>query len=252
MASKVNSLPIADPHTHILPKMDDGSKNVEESLNLLRKLKEQNVACVAATPHFYSNRVKFEEFLRRREKSYAALRAEYTPELPEIRLGAEVTYFTGISHSEEVLELKIEGTPLLLVEMPFSPWSQQTVSEIAELNYSGKARVLLAHIERYQAFQRPAVWRFLLESGILMQSNADHMLSWYGKRRGIRMFREGRLHVLGSDCHSMDRRPPKLGEAKEELAESDAEDVIEELNRFYRYFFVPKTPSSVSEKEKTE
>jgi len=240
METEKKRLPIADPHTHILPGMDDGSKNTEESLALLRMLKEQNVVCAAATPHFYSNRMHMDDFLRRREQSFARLREVLTEDLPEIRPGAEVTYFDGISRSDAVRELRIEGTPLLLVEMPFAPWTRKMTEELIELNATGSVRVLLAHVERYFAFARPAMWESLLENGILMQSNADYILSWFGKRRGVKMFREGRLHVLGTDCHNTQGRPPRLGEVREMLEKSDAEDVIAELNRFYRYFFARK------------
>ena len=44
-----------DFHSHILPAMDDGSRNIEESLQMLRMLQEQGVERVIATPHFYAD-----------------------------------------------------------------------------------------------------------------------------------------------------------------------------------------------------
>ncbi len=41
-----------DVHTHILPRMDDGSKSAEESIRMLKMQAEQGVRCVVASPHF--------------------------------------------------------------------------------------------------------------------------------------------------------------------------------------------------------
>lgn len=237
MENKKSILPMVDPHTHILPNMDDGSKDVEESLSLLKMLKEQGVVCVAATSHFYSERVHIHEFLKQRAEAFARLQEKMTDDLPEIRLGAEVTYFSGMSHSDAVQELKIQGTPLLLVEMPFMPWTQGMLNELVELNASKETCVLLAHVERYFSFQRSNIWEFLLQNGILMQSNAEYFLSYFGGKRGIRMMREERLHVIGTDSHRVEGRAPHFDKLQEKLLKCKAEDVMERQNRFYRYFF---------------
>ena len=54
-----------DIHSHILPKMDDGSSSVEESLNLLRTSAEQGITEIAATPHFYASQYSPQKFLER-------------------------------------------------------------------------------------------------------------------------------------------------------------------------------------------
>ena len=43
---------MTDFHSHILPGLDDGSKNVEESVKILKMMAEQGIERVAATPHF--------------------------------------------------------------------------------------------------------------------------------------------------------------------------------------------------------
>ena len=51
-----------DIHSHILPKMDDGSSSVEESLKLLRTSAEQGITEIAATPHFYASQYSPQKF----------------------------------------------------------------------------------------------------------------------------------------------------------------------------------------------
>lgn len=89
------------------------------------------------------------------------------------------------------------------------------VTEILDIQSRRDTTVLLAHIERYMAFQKPAVWRELLDNGVRMQCNAEFFLHWKTKRKALRMLREGKIHFLGSDCHNVTTRPPRLGEAME-------------------------------------
>ena len=58
---------MVDFHTHILPKMDDGSRSSEESVAMLRMLAEQGIKRVVLTPHYYPEAESPEDCLRRRE-----------------------------------------------------------------------------------------------------------------------------------------------------------------------------------------
>lgn len=197
---------MTDIHSHLLPQLDDGSRSVEESLELLRALAAQGIDRVAATPHFYPDETSPEDFLARRAASAARLEAVWTPELPRIILGAEVYCFEGIARAA-VEDLRIQGTELLLLEMPFRAWTGRMVDEVLDLNARRGVRVLLAHIERYLRFQKQEVWDTLLEAGVLFQSNASFFLDWRTRRKALRMLKGGRIHLLGSDCHNMTARP---------------------------------------------
>lgn len=210
-----------DFHSHVLPGLDDGSRDEEESLAMLRASAGQGIACVAATPHFYPWEHSPEEFLAARAAAAERLAKRCPPGLPRVLLGAEVHYFEGMAHAAELEDLCLEGTRLLLVEMPFSPWTERMVKEVSALHAQYGFQVLLAHIERYLAFQEKTVWDGLLAEGILMQSNASFFLDWRTRGRARRMLREGRIHLLGSDCHNMETRPPVLGGALEKLREGE-------------------------------
>ena len=85
-----------DIHSHILPGIDDGSKNLRMSLGLIDMLIDQGIDTVAATPHFYADRVSVEKFLSRRQRAYESLAEalENTPKAPKILLGAEARSLT--------------------------------------------------------------------------------------------------------------------------------------------------------------
>lgn len=204
---------IVDFHTHILPGMDDGSADPAESAAMLAEEARQGVDLVVLTPHFYATENSPRQFLARRSAAYQRLMQVIRPEFPQLRLGAEVQYFEGMSRAESLDALRVEGTPLLLLEMPFSNWSGRTVSEVLELNDRQGMQVVLAHVERYLSMQREEVWRTFAENGVLMQASASAFRSW-GKRRKIRsMMRDGMIQFFGSDCHNMDDRPPNLNAA---------------------------------------
>ena len=67
---------IIDFHSHFLPCIDDGSKSTEMSLEMLKKMKGQNVDTVVATPHFYADENRIDDFLSNRENAYNSIKNE--------------------------------------------------------------------------------------------------------------------------------------------------------------------------------
>lgn len=200
-----------DWHSHILPSMDDGSRDVNESIALLTMQKEQGVDTVIATPHFYANDETVESFLQRRKASYAHLKEVLPEGTPNVILGAEVRYYRGISRMTELKALRLEGSKLLLLEMPESKWPEDMVRELIEMSSMSKVRLVLAHIERCFALQSASVWKRLYESGIMMQVNASFFDSFLTKRKAMSWMKRGKIHFLGSDCHNTTTRKPNVG-----------------------------------------
>lgn len=124
-----------DFHTHILPSIDDGSRGVKESLEILRRSWVQGVDTVVLTPHFYAYRESIPSFCARRQRSLQALLEACCEKcLPGLALGAEVHFFEGMSRSEALESLCIGRH--LLVEMPFDHWGRCAVQEIQNLPVS--------------------------------------------------------------------------------------------------------------------
>lgn len=197
-----------DFHTHILPCVDDGSKSVAESIAMLREEAKQGIDTVVLTPHYYAHENSPLEFLRRRHKMMDRLGPELRRGLPAVYMGAEVQYFEGICDVEEVHYLRIQGTPYLMIEMPFMRWSDRVVEDVLALNEVPDQTVVLAHIERYMAYQPKDIWGELREQGILMQSNVSFFANWKTRRKAMTMLKNGQIDFLGSDCHNMATRRP--------------------------------------------
>lgn len=206
-----------DFHSHVLPGMDDGSHSVEESAEMLRTLARQGVDRLALTSHFYADENGPERFLERRAAAFERLQAVLTEDMPQVYLGAEVYYFRGISRMEGLEDLRLERSAVLLLEMPFDTWPESAVREIVDLCRDGRFVVMLAHIERYLKYQKRDVWDRLLSEGAVMQVNASFFRPGLHQGKAIRMAKEGRIHVLGTDCHNMNARRPNYDEAIAQL-----------------------------------
>ena len=199
-----------DFHTHILPNMDDGSKDVDESLKLLELLEKQDVKLVCLTSHFYPSHESIDEYLSRRNKAYEKL--NYQGPI-EIRLGSEVRYYRGISLSDNIESLCIENTNLLLLELPFNnDINDSIINEIIKLSYRN-IRIILAHIERYDISLKKL--EYLKNNGILIQCNNEFIIGSLFNHKGIKMLKEGYIDVLGSDSHDLKTRKPNMDKVKE-------------------------------------
>lgn len=225
-----------DFHSHILPGIDDGSRNIDESIGLLRMLLMQGADAVAATPHFYASDNSPEEFFEKRKISFERLRSAMPAGLPEIRLGAEVLYYPGISDMCGLERMRIGDTKLLLLEMPVSVWNEYTLREIENI-CSSTVTVMIAHLERYIFLQKPKVLERLLSAGVIMQTNASSLLRFGTRRRILGMLKRGEIHLLGSDCHSIDTRPPRLREAYGVIRKHLGDEFAEDIDSFGRSFW---------------
>ena len=211
-----NAVKITDFHSHILPFMDDGSQSVDESLAMLRLLKSQGVDRVVATPHFYPKQEDPESFLRRREESVAMLRSAISfagidkSEIPEICIGAEVAYYNGMSLYKNLKSLCIEGTNVMLLEMPFYKWTDVVVGEVCRLRAELGIKVVLAHIDRYSNYADSSKLFKLKTHRVMMQVNADPLLRFMSGRRVLKLLTSNMVSALGSDCHNMDERASNM------------------------------------------
>lgn len=222
-----------DLHCHVLPGMDDGCQTVEESLAVLDRLRQQRVDMVVATPHFHASQESVEEFLARREAAYAALGHR-----SEVRLGAEVRYYSGIRRLDGLSRLRIQGSNLLLLEMPLGHWTEYTLREVVELADTCGAQLVLAHIERYLKDQSKRTWLRLLDAGVLMQVNAPFFADLRTRRSALKLLKNHSIHFLGSDCHNLTDRAPRLEEAEAVIRKKMGEDFTDQWIAFGESWFV--------------
>lgn len=224
-----------DFHSHILPQIDDGAKDVDESIAMLTQLHEQGCERVALTSHYIAMDESPEQFLQRREKSYKVLTDEIKAknlQLPQLLLGAEVFYYPGVSRMEELPTLTLGDTNLLLLEMPMAPWGEYTIREITEFAQTSDIQIVIAHIERCLAYQKKGTVERLLDNSILLQINASFLISRRTRRKALRMIKDEQIHFIGSDCHSTKHRPPRMKEALDIIKDKLGVEYINNLTEF--------------------
>jgi protein-tyrosine phosphatase len=222
---------VIDWHSHVLPGIDDGSRDVAESLAMLEMLKAQGVDTVVATPHFYPDKESLDSFLARREKSFSELSKNLPVNAPRVLLGAEVYYYPGISRMERLKELRIKDSKLLLLEMPMSKWTEYMMRELIELS-GHSTKMILAHAERYLDLQKAIDKERIYESGMFIQANAGFFLSFTTKHKAVARLAQGRIQFVGSDCHNTTSRPPKIGKAFDVIRKKLGDEYIDQMNEY--------------------
>ena len=230
---------MTDFHTHILPGIDDGSRDIEMTERMLEAELAQGVSHICATPHFYAHRRSIQQFLERREGALAQVRAllERRPELPRVTAGAEVYYFSGMGRAEDIRKLCLAGTDILLLEMPFGQWHGDQVRDVRDILRRQHLRVVLAHIERYEQMQKDrSAWDEILSMPLTIQMNSGSFIS-SGFRRHTQKFCLGMLEgydkcIIGSDCHNLSDRAPDMLQARKVIEKKAGRERLELLDRY--------------------
>jgi len=203
-----------DLHTHVLPALDDGARNLAESVEIAAMAGRAGVRTIVATPHIrYDYPFEPAEIDARAADLNRELAAVGVP--VDVVPGAEIaqTEIARLSDADlRQLSLGRSGRYLLL-ETPYrSPGAGALESFVRGLASRG-FRVVLAHPERNVRLLEPAQLDRLIALGALLQLTAGSLTGDFGggaRDRAVDLLRQGRAHVLGSDSHRADVRPLAL------------------------------------------
>lgn len=217
---------MVDFHTHILPGIDDGSDSVDTSIKMLGMIREQNIQTVVATPHFAPQSENLSDFLTRRQNSLELLQ----PHLDGINIipAAEVKYCRNIAKVEGIEKCALGNLGYILIEMAYHEWTRQTVDDVIAIMDNIGLVPILAHVDRYWGKSTQKFFERFMEAGVLMQLNVSAFEKFWERRRFIRLIEEGKIHLLGSDCHNLTKRLPCLKSGFDVLKKYALTAVIEE------------------------
>ncbi len=222
-----------DFHTHILPEIDDGSSSVKESLALLKMLKKQGVNSVFLTPHFYAYSSSAENFCEMQEKALKELVKGLEEDCIDIDLylGCEVFFFDELWRIENLRDFCIKGTDYILLELPFTEWSDAMIRSIEKIIGKGFTPII-AHFERYLKYKGNLSKIYeLVEMGALLQMNCKYLNAFFTRGKAIKFIKRGMVAALGTDCHDVSVRPPEYVVASDYLKKKLSE---EQYKRFIR------------------
>ena len=211
-----------DLHCHILPEMDDGSKSMEESREMLAIAAAEVIRVIAATQHFIEDQTSIDAYLKRLEDGIKRLQPYADEPDKGIRIvkGAEVYISPEISRLDGVEKLCLAGSRYLLMELPMRDIPQYTEDVIYNLRLKG-IQPIIAHPERNHRIQDdPNLFLPLIELGAMGQVNAGSINGFFGDRArkcARILFDHKMAHLVGTDAHSSGRRAPRIREASEKL-----------------------------------
>ena len=208
---------MVDIHHHLLFGVDDGSKDIETSIEMARAAIAEGITHVVCTPHANSH-FEFNRDLNRQklDELRARLAAEHIPLTLGLGCDFHLSYDNIQSALRDPARYSINGLGYLLVELPDYGLPNGLTETYYELQLA-KSIPILTHPERNQTlqadFKRMINW---LRGGLLVQVTADSILGRWGKKAEqlANHFLENRwVHFLATDAHSMRSRPPRMREA---------------------------------------
>lgn len=203
---------LIDFHTHVLPNMDDGARDVSESVKILERLASQGVGIVYATPHFYADMQSVDEFAGHREKAYESLLSEIEgrDDLPEVRLGAEIMICRELS-SFDLSPLKFADVPIMLFEYPVNRYHSWYASLAEKLAATYACNPMVAHFDRYPWLDKKALKTFTkYGEDMLFQMNCDSLNFTRAAKTLSALIKGGHTVVFGSDSHNIDTYAPSF------------------------------------------
>lgn len=197
---------MTDVHSHILFDIDDGSSSIEESIELLKKLKEVGFNNVILTPHYIDG------------SNYSSLKKNNLERInilkkAVVEKGIDINIFLGneIFINDNIIELvksgnvsSLNGTKYLLIEFPFHNKILNLEDIMYEIIHAGYIPVI-AHPERYDYFVKEhELIDSLRDIGVMFQANYASILGFYGKsaQKLLKyMLKKRYIDFFGTDIH---------------------------------------------------
>lgn len=219
-----------DIHCHLLPGVDDGPPDEATAIAMCRMAAESGTTDVVATPHANST---FEYSPERNEEKRCQLQQAVGP-APRIHLGCD--FHLSYDNIEAALatpsRFTINGRRYLLVEFSNQVISEGTSDVFARLRGAGVTPII-THPERNPLLRRHhsrlAVW---VQRGCLIQITAGSLLGRFGSQAqdaATSLVNAHLVHIVASDGHDLEKRPPALAEAYAFVADRWGDDLARQL-----------------------
>ena len=222
-----------DMHCHILPGVDDGSKDMAMSMEMIGIAYSQGTRKIVLTPHHYVGKTKLTKADLKR--IFGELKAVVKKDYPEIELflGNEIYWGRGaVDGLKNDIICTYGDSKYVLVE--FSPRCSynELYGAVREL-VQHRFRPIIAHMERYQCLTKH-IERVeeIIENGAYLQMNVDSLIGgmFDGHTRWCRkMVLDGYISLLGTDAHNIDDRAPYIEQTISWLRKKVDDETFEAL-----------------------
>ena len=219
-----------DLHSHILSGVDDGARDLSDSINMAKMAVEQGIYTIVATPHHLNNRYENPKKMiidRVRELNKALLEEKIDL---NVLPGQETRIYGEMVEGYEIGEiLPIDNTQYVLVEFSSSHVPRYTEKLFYYLQTKGLVPVIV-HPERNQEIiERPDVLYKLVEKGALTQVTAASICGDFGKKIknfSMQLIEANLTHFIASDAHNTVNRTFKMREAFDIVQNKYGNDLV--------------------------
>jgi len=208
---------LTDIHTHVLPGVDDGAKDMETALDMLRIAEKNGIKHILATPHYIKD--SYENNLTLVTRKCKELAVKLVAEGIEMSIypGCEAFIFPELPEAvRDGVVPTLNGSMYVLVEFPMMSIPDYTDDVLYKLQLYGYTPII-AHPERYIEFiKNPNHLYSLIERGMLAQLNATSLNKIHGTAvydTAIKLLKHRLVHFVASDAHTCRRRSPILSKA---------------------------------------
>ncbi len=219
-----------DIHCHLLPEVDDGAKSWEVAIAMCAMAWQDGIDHIVATPHaneeYYYDRRYLEDLIPRL--------MEATGGKPALSLGCDF-HFSFENITEALVnpwKFTIGHTPYLLVELSdysLPPMIDESLGKLIDIGL----KPIITHPERNPMLQRtPQRVLEWVHAGCAVQITANSLTGRWGKIANATarwFFDQQAVHILASDAHGLDSRPPILSEARAIVKQFAGEELAEAL-----------------------
>lgn len=214
-----------DLHSHLLYGIDDGATDVQDAIELARTAVADGIEAMVLTPHVHPGRYSNTQssLVSRFEEFRQALQAHDVP--LKVKLGGEVRL--GVESLELLLEDEIpflgtvDGYRVMLLEFPHQMvpvGSERFIEKLLQF----KIRPLIAHPERNKAIMaQPEKLAWYVNSGCWLQLTAGSIAGRFGEpahETAVKILENEWAHVIATDAHNLQHRPPQLAEGRDAAA----------------------------------
>ena len=209
---------MVDIHSHIINEIDDGSKSIEMTINMLKKAEQSGTTDIIATPHFMRGRfeVEYKDVVKKVEELKKIVK-ENNIDI-NIYAGQEVYYSRKlIEYYNDKIIGTINNTKYMLIELPMLEFNiDEVINTIYELQIRGIVPII-AHPERYKPFiKKPSMINSLIKEGMLFQMNTGSIVGDFGKdvkKTAAKYLEHNVYSFIGSDAHRDRGRDTDISEA---------------------------------------
>lgn len=220
---------MVDIHSHILYGLDDGSKSLDESVQMVKMAAASGTTCIVATPHA-SMEYSFDAAAVEQRSLEVAAR------VPDVRICTGCDFHLSFENIQDALQnprkYTINRQQYLLVEFPDMVGFSTTPQIFAELRRGGMIPIV-THPERNAFLQENtdemARW---VDDGAYIQVTAQSFLGLFGRRArdsAHHLMKRGLVHFVASDAHDLDRRTTRLRESFDHVSDRFGKDTAERL-----------------------